>query len=76
MPLLDWLRRRSPSPPPDDPLDDALQRANKATVEALDAVNESRERRGAPLVSWEDMLALDGPARAIRDARRRIEEGC
>lgn len=71
MPLLDWLRdKTTPAKTPRDPLDDALQRASKATAEALDVVNESRRRRGAPVLSWEDLIAQ--PTRHERQHREAL----
>ena len=60
MNLLDWLFR--PAPPDAaqrcDPLIDIIDRARDSQREAIEAVNESRRRRGEPPMapSWEDLL--------------------
>lgn len=57
MQLLDWLRgTRPPDHQPDDPLADAVERANDAASEALTVINESRQRRGVPPLAWEDLV--------------------
>lgn len=82
MRFLDWLRQISPHPLPvrDDALANVLERAGAANEEALAVVNASRERRGAPALDGEallrEALARSGPARAIREAQRRIEGEC